>query len=133
MMTLKSLTALIILIVLSLAVPALAHHAFSAEFDYDKPITITGVLVKVDWINPHTYHYVEAKDEKGNTLTWAIESAPPGLLRRVGVTRDMFKIGMQVSIDGWAGRDSAKHLMFAKTFRFADGRTIHTRTDNLND
>lgn len=125
-------TLTMILALLSLSVPAVAHHAFSAEFDFDRPITVTGILVKVDWINPHTFHYVEVKDEKGNVVTWAIESAPPGLLRRVGVTRDMFKIGMQISVDGWAAKGSLKRV-FAKTFRFADGRTIHTRSENLND
>jgi hypothetical protein len=102
-------------------------------FDYNKPITVKGTLMKVDWINPHSYHYVEGKDEKGNLVTWSIESAPPGLLRRVGVTRDMFKVGMGVSVDGWAAKDPTKRLLFAKTFRFADGRTIHTRTENLDD
>ena len=89
---------------LALAAPALAHHSFTAEFDSAKMISVTGVLTRIDWVNPHTYYYVDGKDESGNPVSWEIESMPPGMLHKAGVNKDMFKVGEMVTIDGCAAR-----------------------------
>ena len=114
-----------------LALPAAAHHSFTAEFDATKSVTVTGVLTRVDWVNPHTYYYVDGKDEAGNPVTWEIESMPPGMLHKAGVSKDMFTIGQVVTVEAWGAKDGSKHLVFAKTFRFADGHTIKTMNDSI--
>jgi hypothetical protein len=73
--------------ILLLALPASSHHAFTSEFDDTKTATFTGVITKVDWINPHAYFYLEAKDRSGQVITWTLESFPPAALRRAGMTR----------------------------------------------
>jgi len=116
--------------ILSATTPAFAHHAFTAEFETDKKLSVTGVLTRVDWVNPHTYYYVEVK-EGGNTVEWQIESMPPGMLHKAGVSKDMFKVGEVVTIDGYAPKDGSKHLAFAHTFHFADGHTIEVMNDAI--
>ena len=64
-----------------------AHHSVQAEFDLNKPLTMTGVVTKVEWINPHSYLYLDVKDDSGNTKHWAFEMAGPGALRRAGLSR----------------------------------------------
>ena len=66
------------------ATPAFAHHSYAAEFQTEKEFTVTGVLSKVEWTNPHIYFYVDVKDEDGNVVTWAFEGYPPNMLHRTG-------------------------------------------------
>ena len=116
--------------VVPLATPALAHHAFTEEFDSDKKFSVTGVLTRVDWVNPHTYYYLDVK-EGGNVVEWDIESLPPGMLHKAGASKDMFKVGEVVTVDVYAAKDGSKHLAFARTFRFADGPTIEVMNDAI--
>jgi len=67
-----------------ITVPAVAHHSFAAEYDSKKVVTVKGIVTKVDWMNPHVYFYMDATDEKGNIVNWALEMGPPGLLARSG-------------------------------------------------
>jgi hypothetical protein len=71
------------------ALPLLAHHAFAAEFDAGKTVTLRGVVAKVDWINPHIFIYVDVKDNAGKTTTWALQSLPPLFFRGSGLSKDM--------------------------------------------
>ena len=91
---------------LSVAIPVLAHHSVQAEFKIDNKTTITGVLTKVEWINPHTYFYVDVKDDKGNVTQWSGESYPTGFFHRAGMTRDLFKVGDTVH-DGSLSRQGS--------------------------
>ena len=112
-------------LLLAAAVPALAHHSFSAEFDAEHITTLNGVLTEVDWINPHAYWYVDVKDDKGNIQHWALEGYPPSELRLAKITRDMVgKPGDKVSVDIFPAKDGTKQLAHIKTIRFEDGRQI---------
>jgi uncharacterized protein DUF6152 len=107
------------------ALPALAHHSFSAEFDSNHIITLNGVITKVDWINPHAYWYMDVKTDKGDVEHWSLEGYGPSQLREAKVGRDSAgKPGDMVSIDAFMAKDGTKHLAHIKAIRFADGREI---------
>ena len=90
------------------AIPVLAHHSFAAEFDATKPINLTGVVTKVEWMNPHTYFYVDVKDaQTGKVANWACEMGSPNGLTRQGWTRNTLKVGMVVSFDGTRAKDGS--------------------------
>ena len=109
---------------LGLAIPVLAHHAFPAEFDVDKPVTLTGVVSKLDWINPHVYVHLDAT-ENGKTANWDLESWPTGILKKSGVTRDMIKEGTQLTILAYRAKDGT-NLAYVRKFTWSDGHAIET-------
>jgi DNA/RNA endonuclease YhcR with UshA esterase domain len=83
----------------------LAHHSFSAEFDVNRPITLTGTVTRVEWTNPHAWLFVETKDAEGNVQSWAIELLGINALMRRGVTRDSIKPGDVITVEGFGARD----------------------------
>ncbi len=109
---------------LLLAIPVLAHHSFSSEFDANKKISIDGVISKVELINPHGYVHLDVKDPKtGKVTTWLFETHGPGQLRRMGLTRDV--VGQHAVVDGYAAKDGSSFAWGTK-YVFDDGRTILT-------
>ncbi len=110
---------------LVLAIPAVAHHAFPAEFDVDKPVTLTGVVSKLEWINPHVYVYLDVKDSTGKTANWALESWPTGILHKSGISKEMIKEGTPLTILAYRAKDG-KNLADIRTFTWADGHAIET-------
>jgi hypothetical protein len=84
---------------------ALAHHSFSAEFDANKRATFTGAVTNVEWRNPHTWFYVDVKDEGGNVVNWGFELASPNLLTRNGWTRSSMKVGDLVTVEAYLARN----------------------------
>lgn len=89
-----------------ITVPLLAHHSFDAEYDSSKPLTISGYVTKVDWVNPHAFVYLDSKDEEGTVRSFKIEMGPPYALQRGGWKRDTLKIGDKVTVENAAAAKS---------------------------
>jgi hypothetical protein len=105
------------------AVSAFAHHSFAAEFDIDKPLTLKGVVTKVEWVNPHVYLYLDAKDDSGKITQWALSSLGPAAVRRGGVTRAMLGQGQAVTIQAYHAKDGS-NFAFMRKMTFADGHSV---------
>ena len=89
-----------------LTIPLLAHHSFGAEYDASKPITLTGVVTKVEWTNPHSHFYLDVTDDKGSVTNWKFEGYNPAVLYRIGWKKDTtIKPGDKITVSGWRARD----------------------------
>ena len=108
----------------SASVPALAHHAVSAEFDRNKPITFTGIVKKVDWMNPHIYTHIEAKDASGKTVVYQVEGGAPNALFRNGWRPDTLKIGETVTVTGSRAKNEDSMRVGTATITKADGTRV---------
>ena len=101
----------------------LGHHSFAAQYDSSKAIRLTGALTRVEWTNPHTYFYLDVKDEGGKVVSWGCEAGSPGALSRRGFKRGDLKIGDTIVIDGYRAKDGS-HLIDARRVTLSDGRIV---------
>ena len=99
-----------------------AHHSVAGQFDNAKRVTVSGVITKIDWINPHTYLYLEAKDDAGEITTWRLESLPTAMLRKAGLTQAMLMgDGATVTAEAILARDGTQHLAWLLKLTYPDG------------
>src|ERR1700683_3940930 len=110
------------LVILGSGLPALAHHSFAEEFDTSKPITLEGVVTRIDWENPHVHYYLDVTGPDG-TVNWACETGGPARLARRGWTHDSLKVGDKVTVRGYLAKDGS-HAADGRQVTLPDGRKI---------
>ncbi|HSU88350.1 MAG TPA: DUF6152 family protein [Terriglobia bacterium] len=118
-----SLIALAASLLLTAAAPAFAHHAFAAEFDAKKPVKLRGTVTKMEWINPHTWLYLDVKKPDGTVEEWMIEAGTPNTLLRRGFTKDSLKAGTEVLVDGYQSKDGSLRAN-GRDLTLPDGKTL---------
>ena len=109
------------LAILLYAAPAVAHHAFGAEFDADAPIRLQGELVRVEWVNPHSWLHIEVTNDDGTKDVWMVEGGTPNVLQRRGLRRECLPIGSELIVDGYQAKDHSLKRANGRDVTFSDG------------
>jgi hypothetical protein len=103
--------------------PVRAHHAFAAEFDIKAPVKLRGTVQKMEWVNPHSWIYIDVKDADGTIVTWMVEGGSPNALLRLGFNKTALPPGSGVVVEGFQARDGSKRAV-GQVVQFADGRKL---------
>jgi hypothetical protein len=114
---------LIAMAMIPLAPPASAHHSFAAEYDANEPVTLTGTVTKMAWINPHAWIYIAVLKPDKNVENWAVEAGPPGTLIRAGFTKESLAPGTVIIVNGYRAKDGALRAN-GRDITFSDGRLL---------
>jgi hypothetical protein len=127
----KRVIAIASLGVMLAAASVTAHHAFSAEFDPDKPVSLEGSITKAEWVNPHAWVYIDVKQPDGKVLNWAIEMGPPNALLRRGWKKSSMQAGAIIKVEGFAAKNG-KEFANATDITLPDGTKIFAGTDEAS-
>jgi hypothetical protein len=122
------LMALALGVLLGTAPVLLAHHSFTAEYDANQPVKVSGVVTRVDWTNPHIWFFVDVKDEQGKVTNWGFSGGPPGVLQRRGISKTALKAGDTVVVEGFRARDGSNNASGGRV-TFPDGRSVFTASN----
>ncbi|HLF10689.1 MAG TPA: DUF6152 family protein [Gammaproteobacteria bacterium] len=130
-MRMKSLSVVAGAVLLSAAaLPVLAHHAFAAEFDANRPVKLEGVVTKMDWINPHSWIHIDVKADDGTVQKWMIEGGAPNALLRRGWNRNSLPAGTQISVQGFQAKDGSFRAN-GRDITFADGSKLFVGSSGI--
>ena len=125
----KTLLLISLAALLAISAQALAHHAFSAEFDAMKPVQLRGNVTKMDWINPHAWIHMSVKKTDGTTEEWMVEGGTPNTLLRRGITRDSLQVGTEIVVTGYLAKNGLRRVN-GRDLTFPDGRKLFMATSN---
>lgn len=113
------------LLLMMLALPAVAHHSFAAQYDSKKPVKLAGVVTRIEWTNPHVYFYIDVADAKtGKVVNWSFEMGPPHMLQKAGWKRNTLHKGEQVDVEGWLARDGSNSANARRVMRKSTGEVL---------
>ena len=110
-------------LLLAVAIPMAAHHAFGGEFDANRPVLLKGKVTRVEWVNPHAWIHIDVKKPDGTVENWAVEAGTPNVLYRRGFTKESLLPGTEVVVDGYQAKDGS-HRCNGRDLKLPDGRTL---------